>query len=261
MAQSAPCRLFSAPHLAALLLLALCITGNGSTATAWADDPVRAPAESKDMKPLFNGRDLEGWDGDPRLWSVRDGVIRGETTSEKVASGNTFLICKAGDFRDFELRLTFRCNDANNSGIQYRSRRIDETKAKNRWVVHGYQHELRDENTLPNVAGFIYDEGGKRGRLCLAGERAVWEKGSKQVLGTLIEADAYRELFRLHEWNDVVIVARGNTIRHYLNDRLILEFEDRDPDLALREGVIALQLHAGKPMWTEFKDVRIRSLD
>lgn len=254
-------RSLSVAHLATVLIPALCIASFGSMTTARADDPVRAPAESKDMKPLFNGRDLDGWDGDPRLWSVRDGIIRGETTPEKVASGNTFLICKAGNYRDFELRLSFRCNDANNSGIQYRSRRIDEAKAKNRWVVHGYQHELRDEAALPNVAGFIYDEGGKRGRLCLAGERAIWEKGSKQVLGTLIGAEAYRDLFRLHEWNDVVIIARGNTIQHYLNDRLILEFEDRDPELALREGVIALQLHAGKPMWAEFKDIRIRSLD
>lgn len=261
MTHSALHRWFSVPRLAFLFLLALCIVRDGSTANVFGDDPIRAPAESKEMKPLFNGRDLEGWDGDPRLWSVRDGLIRGETTPENVASGNTFLICKAGNFRDFELRLTFRCNDANNSGIQYRSRRIDESKSKNRWVVHGYQHELRDEATLPNVAGFIYDEGGKRGRLCLAGERAVWEKGGKQVLGTLLDAEAYRKLFRLHDWNDVVIVARGNTIQHYLNDHLILEFEDRDPDLALREGVIALQLHAGKPMWTEFKNIRIRSLD
>ena len=43
-------------------------------------------------KSLFNGKDLAGWEGDSRLWSVRDGVIHGETSAEKAAQGNTFLI-------------------------------------------------------------------------------------------------------------------------------------------------------------------------
>ena len=51
-----------------------------------------APPEPDNMKVLFNGKDLEGWDGDSRLWSVRDGVIHGETTAENKAKGNTFLI-------------------------------------------------------------------------------------------------------------------------------------------------------------------------
>ncbi len=58
-------------------------------------------------------------------------------------------------------------------------------------------------------------------------------------------------------WNDVVIIAKGSNIRHYLNNRLILDFTDDDPKLALLDGVLALQLHAGKPMWTEFKNIRI----
>ena len=64
------------------------------TLTSLADDHTAAPAEPTDMVPLFNGTDLAGWDGDPRLWSVRDGVIHGETTPDTVAQGNTFLIWK-----------------------------------------------------------------------------------------------------------------------------------------------------------------------
>ncbi|MCA9171356.1 MAG: DUF1080 domain-containing protein, partial [Planctomycetales bacterium] len=51
---------------------------------------------------------------------------------------------------------------------------------------------------------------------------------------------------------------KGNHIRHYLNGRLILDFKDEHPELALKSGVLALQLHAGKPMWTEFKDIRVK---
>lgn len=227
-----------------------------------AADYEQAPKEPSDMQRLFNGENLEGWDGDPRLWSVTDGVIHGETTPEKSANGNTFLICQAGEFADFELRLSFRCSATNNSGIQYRSRHITEGNVRNDWVVRGYQHEIRNEENLPNVAGFIYDEGGRRGRICLVGEKATWTTDGKQVeKDDLISEEAFQELFRLDDWNDVVIVAKGNRIKHYLNGRLILDFTDEAPELALNEGVIALQLHAGKPMWTEFRDVRIKKLD
>lgn len=228
---------------------------------ALAAEPEHAPPEPDGMRQLFNGKDLDGWDGDPRLWSVRDGAIRGETTPTSAASGNTFLIWKNGTLANFELRLSFRSNDTNNSGIQYRSRHVTEGLTRNKWVVRGYQHEIRNENVLPDVSGFIYDEGGKRGRMCLVGERAAWDASGKRVTGTLIDAQGFKELFRLDDWNDVVIVAEGNHIRHYLNDRLILDFTDAHQEKALSEGVLALQLHAGRPMWVEFKNIRLKSLD
>ena len=226
-----------------------------ASTTAPADEP---PAESG-LKSIFNGKDLSGWSGDERLWSVRDGVIHGETTSENKANGNTFLIWQDGRTGDFELRLSFRLNATNNSGIQYRSKHITEGKPRNAWIVRGYQHEIRNQNILPNVPGFIYDEGGRRGRICLAGEKAVWGDG-KKVTDTLIDADGFKELMKLDEWNDVVIIAKGRHIQHYLNGRLILDFTD-SPELALTDGVLALQLHAGKAMWAEFKDIRIKELD
>ena len=226
-----------------------------------AQESAAPPVESGNSKSLFNGENLSGWNGDPSLWSVRDGVIHGETTPENAAKGNTFLIWEGGEVDDFELRLSFRCSATNNSGIQYRSKHITNDSARNKWVVRGYQHEIRNELKLPNVAGFIYDEGGKRGRICLVGEKSVWtEKGKKVLSDSLIDAEDFEELFRLDDWNDVVIVAKGNHIQHFLNGRLILDFTDEAPKLALSSGVLALQLHAGKPMWTEFKNIRLTEL-
>lgn len=237
----------------AVFLLTACLVN-----TLRADD---APAEDPGMVKIFNGKDLTGWDGDPRLWSVKDGVIHGETTEANAASGNTFLIWKDGKTTDFELRLSFRCNATNNSGIQYRSRHITDGKPRNQWVVRGYQHELRNEKMFPNISGFIYDEGGKRGRICLVGEKGSWDKdGKKTESKDLVNQEAWNSLFRVDDWNDVIIRARGNHIQHYMNGRLILDFHDNDPSLALSEGVLALQLHAGKPMWTEFRDIRIIAL-
>ncbi len=109
------------------------------------DVPVAAPPEPADMRAIFNGNDLTGWDGDPRLWSVKDGAIRGETTAENAARGNTFIIWKDGVTKDFELRLSFRCNASNNSGIQYRSKHITRPPASRRQSdvggIQGHSHQ------------------------------------------------------------------------------------------------------------------------
>ncbi|MBD3676308.1 MAG: DUF1080 domain-containing protein [Planctomycetaceae bacterium] len=219
-----------------------------------------AAAEEPGFQTIFDGKSLDGWDGDPRLWSVRDGVIHGETTDENKANGNTFLIWKEGMLKDFELRLSFRCSATNNSGIQYRSKHITDGKVRNDWVVRGYQHEIRNEVDLPSVSGFIYGEGLGRGRICLVGEKAkIGADGKKVVTDELIDQAGFKKLFKLDDWNDVVIVAKGNHIQHYMNGKLILDFTDSD-ELALREGILALQLHAGKPMWVEYKNIRIKNL-
>ena len=235
-----------------------CFTFTDTPASA-QDLVMTAPPVSPEAETIFNGKDLSGWDGDPRLWSVRDGVIHGETTEEVPSKGNTFLIYQGGDIADFELRLSFRCSATNNSGIQYRSSLLTEgPKATNPWVLKGYQHEVRNEEDFPNVSAFIYDEKGKRGRICMVGEVAVWDADGKKVLrDDLIDQEAFRELMKIDDWNDVVIVAKGNNIKHYLNGRLMLDFTDKHPELALDKGVIAVQLHGGKPMWTEFKDIKL----
>lgn len=218
------------------------------------------PPPESDMKPIFNGKDLTGWDGDPRFWSVKDGVIRGETTKENPAKGNTFLVWKAGSTKDFELRLSYRCSSSNNSGIQYRSKPLGDA-APAKWQMKGYQHELRNSKEMPNVPGFIYDEKGKRGRICLAGEKAVWKKGEakKTVTETLVDQEAFKKIMKVDSWNDIIIIAKGNNIKHYLNGTLILDFTDEHEN-ALTDGTMAIQLHAGAPMWTEVKDIRIKEL-
>src|SRR5437773_2333692 len=65
-------------------------------------------SSEKDFKKLFNGKDLTGWNGDPRFWSVKDGAITGETTAQNQAKQNTFLIWTNETVSDFELRLAYK---------------------------------------------------------------------------------------------------------------------------------------------------------
>ena len=83
---------------------------------------------------LFDGKSLEGWDGNPKFWSVQDGAITGQTTKENPTKGNTFIIWRGGELKDFELRLEYKIIGGN-SGIQYRSFEPDAEKQK--WVVGG----------------------------------------------------------------------------------------------------------------------------
>ena len=211
---------------------------------------------------IFNGRDLTGWDGDPRLWTVKDGVIRGETTPENPTRGNTFCIWRGGRLEDFELKLKFKIRNGN-SGVQYRSKEFA------KWRITGYQAEV--ENNQGKV-GFLYHEGG-RGWLVNVGDfMTIDETGTKKVVSNvndqkaLIEAGYYTD----KDWNEYHIICQGNHVQHFLNGFQTMELidDDRvtDPDNvkdrkgSIREGVLALQIHAGPPMLVEFKDIRVKTL-
>ncbi len=209
-------------------------------------------AAEKGFVSIFNGKDLTGWDGDPRLWSVKDGVIHGQTTKEKPARGNTFCVWRAGKLKNFVLKIKFRIENGN-SGIQYRSKETE------KWRIGGYQAEV--ENRQGRV-GFLYHERG-RGSLAGVGDFVVIdEKGKKETVSKvadvkeLIKAGYYKE----KDWNEYTIIARGNHVIQILNGFQTMEMIDNDPKGRCMEGLLALQIHAGAPMVVQFKDIRLKQL-
>src|SRR5690606_23886235 len=66
------------------------------------------------FEELFNGKDLDGWDGNPELWSVEDGVIVGRTKSPEDLAYNQFLIWRGGTLKNFELRVKIKVTGDNN---------------------------------------------------------------------------------------------------------------------------------------------------
>lgn len=245
--------------------------------TGWAQEKpqvepakVTAPPEPEGMARIFNGKDLTGWDGDPRLWSVKDGAIHGETTQENPTRGNTFLIWKGGTLGDFELRLSFRI-ERGNSGIQYRSKQVESKDPKNQWIVSGYQAEV--ENT-PGKVGFLYHERGRAG-LCSVGDKVeIGEDGKPQVVGKVGDKAAIGGTYKKSDWNDYIIIAKGNHLVHYLNGVQTVDVTDNDVEPSIGKdgkpeplkcralsGILALQIHAGPPMWVEFRDIRLKHYD
>lgn len=204
---------------------------------------------AQEKAKLFNGKDLSGWNGDPRLWSVVDGVLVGETDDAgKKVEKNTFLIWKGGEVGDFDFEMTARAK-GNNSGVQYRSRIIDAET----WSVGGYQMDMHPKQ---EYLAMLYEEKG-RGISCQRGQKVVLEKDAKpKVTGKLPLPEV-----KLEDWNTYRIEARGNVVKHFVNGELAAEITDNDPDKRSLNGILALQLHAGQPMKVEVKEISLRKVE
>lgn len=218
--------------------------------------PTLLTAQEAGFTALFNGRDLAGWDGNPKLWSVKDGVLTGQTTAADPIKVNTFLIYKDATFDDFELRFSYRLVGGN-SGVQYRSKVIDPAQ----WRVGGYQADFEAGKTY---SGILYDEGGVAGGrqiMAARGEKVVWTKDcQKQVVGSLGQSDEIQARIKSEDWNDYVVIARGNHLVHQINGVTTVEVTDECESKRLTSGVLAFQLHVGPPMTLQLKNIRIKKL-
>ncbi len=213
------------------------------------------------FKGLFNGKNLTGWEGNPDLWSVKDGTITGVTKADPKLTHNTFLVWTNGTVDDFELRVSYRIVNGN-SGIQYRSK----VKGQGAFgpIVGGYQADFEAGKTY---SGILYEEGG-RGILAQRGQKTVIKedpdkagKTKVEVTGDTGKTSAEIQAGLKHEdWNDYVIIARGNHLQHFINGQLTADVTDDQKDKAAKSGVLALQIHVGPPMTVQFKNPRIKSL-
>jgi len=227
------------PFFVRLLLAALALFG---ASTGFFDDG---------WKPIFNGKDLSGWDADPNFWSVRDGAITGECTPEKQPAHNTFCIWRDGEVDDFELKVKFKI-DGGNSGIQFRS------KAAAEWIVSGYQADMDGGN---DWTGANYEERG-RGLLAKAGQRTRIDADGKVVEdGQVGTREQILAALHKNDWNEYHITAQGNHIVQRVNGVTTCEFHDEQVGKRALQGVLALQMHAGVQRFTvQFKDIALKRL-
>jgi hypothetical protein len=227
-------------------------------------------ADEADFKSLFNGSDLSGWNGDPMFWRVENGAIVGETTAEKQPADkkNTFLIYRGGAFGDFELRFKYKV-EGFNSGMQYRS--VD----KGGYHVDGLQADFEarwQEDVLApggktdKFSGMFFEENGRmfmgqRGDAVRV--RANKENPKKPLIEKFASTGDPKELekaIKRDDWNDYLIIANGNQFVHIINGHVMSIGIDEDELNFRKSGILALQLHSGKPMRIDVKDIRIREL-
>jgi hypothetical protein len=210
------------------------------------------------FKNPFNGKDLTGWTGNPLLWSVKDGAITGKTGTDPgdKISHNTFLVYSE-PVGDFELRLSYRIVGGN-SGIQYRSKVQEQGKFGP--IVGGYQADFEAGKTY---SGILYEERG-RGILAQRGQKTVVKevdgKTKIEVVGSLGTSEDIQAKIKNEDWNDYVVIAKGNHFQHFINGQQTVDVVDEQEAKAAKSGVLALQLHAGPPMTVQFKNIRIKEL-
>jgi uncharacterized protein (TIGR03067 family) len=240
---------FSHRFLTALTILTCTLLIVTQAATAATEDGFTS---------LFNGKDLTGWDGNPALWSVKDGAIVGQTSKEHSIKTNTFLIWTNGTVGDFELRCSYKIEPLNaknfaNSGIQYRSKIFDPKG----WVVGGYQADMEAGKTY---SGILYEERMSRQIMAARGEKVVWDKDcEKKVTGSLGSSDEIQAAIKQGDWNDYVVIAQGNHLQHFINGKQTVDVTDDCESKRAMNGVLALQLHQGDPMKVEFRNLRLKA--
>jgi hypothetical protein len=215
------------------------------------------------FEPIFDGATLKGWDGDPLFWRVENGAIVGESTPEKVVRQNTFLIWRGGEPRNFELKVQFRINSTN-SGIQIRSSQlaagtqVGDTKIESKWVMKGYQADIDFGNVY---TGQIYEERG-RGFLAMRGQAVHVPDGARpRIIGNLQNGDELKAIIKVNDWNQVHLIARGNTIVQVLNGAVTSIVVDDDTKNRALSGLMGFQMHTGPPMKVEFRNVWLKKLE
>ncbi len=206
----------------------------------------------KGFVPLFDGNTLAGWKAaDMSWWSVEEGAITARITDEKPCTENQYLFCEYGVMTDFELKLKHRLvSDHNvNGGFQFRSEHYEGDDCK------GYQV---DNNTKTDWLVRLYDEFGRH-TLSFRGERTMFDEDGQITKSNIPEATGKAD-FDLGKWHDYHLICKGNTLTLYVNGKLMAEVIDNDPDHFDPAGLLALQLHSGKPMLVQFKDIWLKEL-
>ena len=160
--------------------------------------PNRPPATSRDSSPIFDGKTLAGWEGDPKYWRVENGALVGEITPETIIKSNTFIIWKGGAPADFELKADYRITSGGNSGINYRSVVVpDPVTPTNKFAMRGYQFDIDGAN---RYTGQNYEE---KGRLfhALRGQVTHVVGGRKPIILSTIGDSAALAEFITKDWN------------------------------------------------------------
>jgi hypothetical protein len=226
-----------------------------------------AATAAAEEKQLFNGKDLTGWEGNPKLWSVENGAITGKTCAEgdTKINHNTFLVWKGGTVGDFELTLKYRI-ERGNSGIQYRSKEIAPGAFGS--IVKGYQADFEAGATF---SGILYEERG-RGILAKRGEKTTVKPQEKvpadpksqnfkvEVTGSVGDSNEIQAAIKSEDWNDYKIIAKGNHLQHFINGKQTCDVIDEDAKHAAEDGILAIQIHQGPPMVVQVKDIVLKEL-
>ena len=181
---------------------------------------------------LFDGKSLDGWEGDEKVWRVADGVIVGGSMQGN--KQNEFLASKKA-YKDFVLKLEWKLVGTEgfvNSGVQIRSRRIEKPANE----MKGYQADIGKGYT-----GCLYDES-RRNKMLIK-----------------VDAELIAKIEKPGEWNSYEIRCEGPRVILKVNGTQTIDYTEEDKSLE-QEGLIGLQIHGGNKAEVSFRNITIEAL-
>lgn len=220
---------FSRHAVVLVAILSSALFQDASLSSA-AEEGQPAAAPVGKATPLFDGKTMENWEGDLKVFRTEDGAIVGGSLKEKNPR-NEFLV-STKEYGDFELNLKFKVlGKGANAGVQVRSRRIP----KHHEMI-GYQADLGD-----GYWGALYDES-RRNKILAAPK-----------------AEEVAKVLKRDDWNDYRIRCEGKRIQLWINGQQTVDYTETDDKIEQR-GHIGLQIHGGPPSEARYKDILIEDL-
>lgn len=232
--------------------------------------------QGKNNKPggfvrIFDGKTLNGWQGDPTYWRVENGNLVGEITPATLLKTNSFIVWQGGEPGDFEFKGEFNITADGNSGINYRSDRLTDVP----FALRGYQADIDGKN---RYTGQNYEER-KRTTLAYRGQKTTipaytgaatpeavranvksnaWT--GLTVTGSLGSSDSLKTLIKSEDWNKFHLVVKGNRLQHYINGVLMSDVTDNDTVNGKSKGLLGVQVHVGPPMKVQYRNLMLKQL-
>jgi len=224
-----------------------------SISTLKAQFPKPPENADKGFIKILTQNKLKNWEGDKSFWTFKNGVLIGQETEDHQLKENSFFIWKKEMVRNFDLKVECRINPDGNSGIQYRSVKVD---GKN-YVLTGYQDDIDGVN---HWSGQNYEEKG-RGFMALRGQitNARNEK-TPVAIGTVGDNEKLKDIIK-DGWNEYEVIARDNVLIHLINGRVTSIVIDDNASKRRMKGLLGVQLHAGHIMKVEYRNLLLKTYD
>jgi hypothetical protein len=260
--------------------------------------------ENEGWISLFDGQSLNGWDGDTRFWSVRDGAIYVEPTCEK-PTGTIYIVWQGGELSDFMLKFESKGTGNVNGGVQFRSYMTADNNVllkypgrggggfmanagrgggrggaggqgrggapggggrggrgpqcenpgtppsaaeRARWDMAGPQFDFDAAN---RYSGQYYEQLSSRGIAAAPGTIVLAEPGLRKVLATIADKATLDSWFKKDDYNQFLLVAKGNVSSMFMNGHLISVFIDNDPTYFRPSGKLGIEVESTGAYFTK----------
>jgi hypothetical protein len=228
--------------------------------------------EHTGYKQIFDGKTFTGWDADPSIWRIENGVMVGETFEGK-PKGNNYIVYRGDKTRDFDLKLQMKIEKGGGGGIQYRSvTGIPWTRPQPagqppydlRFMMTGPQADFwfPVRAVTASFTGQWYSENTMQGILAYRGQVTQALPGqTNRLVATIGDKQALGGYVLVNEWNDYEIIARGGVMMHIMNGQLMAIFIDDNKDSVNNQpGLIGFEIES-QPCKISVRDIWLRKFD